>query len=361
MLYKENFREAIRRQRSFFKGEMNDQILVTIEVPQKDLIHPCHLVYEGTDVDELVSLWEKSFETRSKIEDDYLPIAQADFGTGVTGGFFGANVRFECPDHNYGTARSSWSDPTLTDYQDLEKLRLDKNNPWVQKVTTATRYLTEKGKDKFFTAIMETAGPLDFATALRGPNVNLDFYLHPKQLHQLLDFAVDFTIEFIEMQRKYVDSFENGVFEAWGFWMPGNSLFVGEHAFGLCRPEFYEEWGIPHTQRLINHFGGAWVQLHTYALHLVSGVARLKKVFALQITDDPNTGIGGFDVLNKIKEQTNGLPLLICCTKEELLTGIKHRSLPGGVWYYLWSNDVVSISEANEIMMKVKQYQAKEM
>ena len=78
-------------------------------------------------------------------------------------------------------------------------------------------------------------------------------------------------------------------------------------------------------------------------------------ITGISIWDDFNAS-RGFDVLNTIYEDSNGIPLHIFCNKEELLSGMKDNTLNGNIYYWC-TEGVGTFREANEIMERVYDYE----
>ena len=57
--------------------------------------------------------------------------------------------------------------------------------------------------------------------------------------------------------------------------------------------------------------------------------------------------------IKRLKEQANGIPLIIDCSKDEFLAGIREKTLHGGVMYNLKARN---ISDANLIVKKARAY-----
>jgi len=57
--------------------------------------------------------------------------------------------------------------------------------------------------------------------------------------------------------------------------------------------------------------------------------------------------------IGKLKEKANGIPLIIDCSKDEFLTGVREKTLHGGIMYDLKAQN---ISDANLIVKKARAY-----
>jgi hypothetical protein len=206
------------------------------------------------------------------------------------------------------------------------------------------------------TSIIETVDSLNFAENVMGPRAFLELYDHPRELLMLFDFALDFNIRLIEMQRKYIARYEGGYFDLHEEWLPGNCVWLSIDAWGLCSPETFRDLGRYHLQKIIDHFGGGWLHMHNSHLHLLEEVITLKGLVGIGILDDPRQE-GCFERLPGIQSRTGDIPLQISCTKDQLLQTIEQKTLPRNVMYWVDSG-VATVEEGNRIMEMVRDYGA---
>jgi len=354
MLYKPNLDETIRRHRAFWNKEMQDGILCRINVREGGAGAGTETFMNNIpDIERMYLDFEEWVKAKKKVDDDSFPVICPNFGVGIVGGYFGAEVTF-----GDGT---SWAARIVEDYNNLLKIRYEPDNRWVKKANDCLRYYLEKGKEKMAVGMIDICGPIDTAFILRGSDILTDFYDHPKELHHLLELVTEFTIKLVEAQLEITGQFKGGIFASWiGWWMPGRPVSLTEDEFALCRPSFYSEFGLPYAQRLIDHFGGGWVHLHTLGLHLIPEIVKLKDLAGIQLSDDPGCP-KAFEKLSRLKEIIGDIPLNITCTLEEFMDGLEHHTLAGNVMYDVngegYKPVPITVDEANAFMEKVKRYQ----
>ncbi len=355
MLYKPNLEETIQRHCAFWNRQMPDRILCRINVREGDTGAGEETFMDHIpDIEKMYLDFEHWVKAKRKLEDDSFPIVCPNFGVGIVGGYFGAEVTFE--------SGTSWAAPILKDYRDLSKIRYEPDNYWIKKANECLRYYLEKGKEKLAIGMIDTCGPIDAAFILRGSGIMTDFYDHPKKLHRLLDLITEFTIKFVEAQLEIVGQFKGGIFSSWvGWWVPGRPVSITEDEFALCNPSFYSEFGLPYAQRLIDHFRGGWVHLHTLGLHTLPEMVKLKNLMGIQISDDPNSP-KAFEKLSWLKDLVGDIPINITCTLEEFLDGLEQRTLPGNVIYDVSAEGYkplpITVDEANILMERIKEYRS---
>ncbi len=111
---------------------------------------------------------------------DTLPIAFPNLGPEIFSAFYGCPIHFG----DYGT---SWTDPILYDWAEMDSIRLDWNSPWLKKLHEMTDALLEVGKDTFIVGMTDWHPGGDWLAALRDPqNLAVDLITHPDEVKAML-------------------------------------------------------------------------------------------------------------------------------------------------------------------------------
>ena len=344
--YKPALQEVVGRHRRLWGREMRRQVLAEIrpaELLLKDPLAPC------PHIPGMVEAWDHNYRTRLPVQDDSLPVARVSFGSAAFAAYLGAEVIFD--------GSGGWCKPFLKTYDQLDHLQFDPRNEWILRQQEACRCFEQASRGKFAVCETEPIDGLNLVEALRGSAVYTDVFDYPSETHRLLDFSVEFNIRLLEMQRKIIAPslyYEGGLFSMFRIWLPGDAIWMSVDAYGNCSPRVYREFGTRYLQRAIDHFGGGWIHIHSFAIHLIPDLIKLKGVLGLGIYDDPNAK-RGFPLLPEIRRLTGDLPLQVDCTGPELDEGLKNKTLPGGVMYVI-KEGVRTVAEANKLMERVRDY-----
>jgi hypothetical protein len=347
LAYKAKLEEVVDRHRKLWTRQMPGGILARIDPEELPFIDPLSRCPDSVSMAEA---WDHNYYVRRYVNDDLLPVARVSFGSSTFGGFLGAKVTM--------IDGIGWSIPLLNNYEELQQLRYEENNVWIQRQQKACLDFLKTARGKFGLCETEPMDGLNLVEVLRGNAVYTDIYDHPHELHQLLEFACQFNIRFIEMQRSLLAPcllFQEGIFSMFRIWLPGTPVWISVDAYGLCSPTVFREFGLSYTQRVVDHFGSGWVHLHSSALHLLPEIVKIKGLTGIGIYDDPNTR-RGFEELPKIRAITGDTPLQIDCLVDELEKGLRHGSLPGGIMLMI-KKGVRTVDQANRLMDKVRAYQ----
>jgi hypothetical protein len=349
MRFKRNLEEAVGRNREFWTGQASGRVLAKIEVEGNSVLDMWVDALSPEIIPDPVRMFRRflqNFRNRESLLDDSIPTARPSYGSSAYGAFFGADV-------HYG-ASGAYSRPILTHIRDYRRLSYSFETGWLKQQIEATRHFAEQAEGLCGVCIIETMDNLNLAENLVGSKIYLDLVDNPREILDFFDFALEFNTRLIREQRKHIGKYEGGYFDIHEIWVPGDTIWLSIDAWNLVSPQMFRLLGLRHIQAIIDAFGGAWLHMHNQGLHLLEEVMRLEHLVGIGILDDP-TEPRCFPRLRKIQEITKGMPLQINCSRQELESGIREKSLPRNVMYWV-DRGVRSADEANRIMKLVLDY-----
>jgi hypothetical protein len=349
MQFKKNLSETVARNRNFWIGEASGLVLAKIEVEGNSVLDMWVDVLSPEIIPDSVKMFRRyveNFRTREFLLDDSIPTARPSYGSSAYGAFFGAEVQFG--------VSGAYSKPILPDIRGYKQLRYDFGTGWLKRQINAAKYFAEQARGLCGVCIIETMDNLNLAENLVGSRVYLDLFDNPKEILEFFDFALEFNTRLIKEQRKHLDGYDGGYFDIHEIWVPGDTIWLSIDAWNLVSPEMFRKLALRHIQTIIDAFGGAWLHMHNQAMHLLPEVMRLRHLVGIGILDDP-TEPRCFPRIRRIQEITKGMPLQINCTRGELEQGIREKTLPRNVMYWV-DQGVGSVEDANRIMKMVLDY-----
>lgn len=286
-------------------------------------------------VDDIMAAYVKSFDARKEIHDDALPVITPILGIGDYSAFVAGDIYF--------SKDTSWSKPSLADISEWRNLPELGTTYWYKKFLEICEKILQTSKGSGMPFTRGFFSPLDLAEALRGNNIYFDFTDDPDELHNLLNFCADATIRFAEdiyaIARKYLSE------EAYGLWFIDNSINMSEDIACMISPSLYREFGAPHTQKVIDHFGKGFMHTHSRALYMVKEICSLRNVANLWLATDPNQPIP-VQFLDRLIPDAQSTCLAIDCSSFEEFENTLDKALTGNVSYCL---PVSSIEEGIDI------------
>jgi hypothetical protein len=348
--YKKNIDDVVTRHSKLWSGNFTDKILVKIIAWElgSPLSFMEELMKSSVDYKKMFDCYKEWYKKGAELLDDSIPVARASFGSAALSHYFGGEAQF--------TPGGIYSKPMISDLKsfDFSKLNYNPENKWIKLQMEMMEYFVKNAKGLFPVSITEVLMGLQFPDLLLGQQMYIELYDNPKLIMKMIDKSIEFNIKYIDEQRKYIERYRDGVFEMFEVWLPGNQIWNTVDVYGNCSPGMWEKFGKPYYEEIGKYYGGMWMHMHSNALHLVKEVANTKYVTGISIWDDFNAP-RAFDNLEEIYKDANGIPLHIFCTKDELLSGMKNKTLKRNIYYWCVFG-VEEVKEANEIMEMVYEY-----
>lgn len=219
------------------------------------------------------------------LEDDLIPWMIADFGIAILHTFLAdLPVTF--------AEWTSWADHPLAGpdgYARVEELQYDPTNRWVVRIKEMTAYWREHWDGSFLYLPVGHYGPLDLANALRGNTLFTDFFDYEDDVHALLDAATRAIIAFEEDIRSVgIPQLHAIGMPFWGALAPRGAVFLSEDAMDISGPAISEEWGLPYSTRIRDHFGCLAVHHHMYGAKVHGVIGQEAQHSLVQVSADPN-------------------------------------------------------------------------
>jgi len=251
---------------------------------------------------------QRAYEMYTKdMENDYVPTMGVNFGYGAHSAYFtGAEVIMG--------KETSWTKPWLTDWAMLDDLKHDENNLWFRRIMEGYQLLKEMQDGDYVVNGFANAGPGDMANAIRGDELFMDVYDEPEKVHRLMDLCADAAIWLEEAYIKTVNSRLKGGTVTANTWFPGDAPYLSEDFSDLCSPDLFAEFGQKHTQKIIDHFKGAFIHHHAKGAHIHHLLANMPHLKLLEQSWDPNCS-RPIDRLPELIEMhnANNLPFMTRC------------------------------------------------
>lgn len=251
---------------------------------------------------DLSALMRESFEARREVDDNMIPTIAPLLGIGDYSAFVAGDIHFR-PD-------TSWSKPSLKNIDDWRRLPPLGESRWYKKFLEISEALLRITSNSGIPFIRGFFSPLDLAGALRGEALYYDFYDTPDELHELLNYCADATIKFAtdiyNLTAKYLEHTPYGLYYSKGV------INMSEDIACMISGDLYREFGRPHTQKVIDHFGVGHMHTHSRAMYLVREICDLNRVVNLWLATDPNAP-RPIDHIEDLVRDARGVCMAIDC------------------------------------------------
>lgn len=190
-----------------------------------------------------------------------------------------------------GADEAMWPRPALgQNYEGMEQIVPDDENPWLIKLLDLTRALVEANDGAYLVTHTLQRGPIDILSALLGDvRMGLAFYDEPEKIEEILKRATQAFIKVAKAQYALIPPFEGG-WTSWGYglWAPGTVIRFQADSASQISPLMYQEQVLPHDRAIMQAFDYSIIDLHSGGtLHLHKVLMEVEELNAISVTIDP--------------------------------------------------------------------------
>jgi hypothetical protein len=184
--FKPDLEKTMQRMDAFWEGSILDRPVVQfyLEKPLEEHIPLPESHHSSAEECWMDAEYQASL-TFARLSDRYflgdsLPVAFPNLGPEILAAFYG------CPLH-FGDYGTSWTDPVLKDWSEINRIVLDWENPFFMKLAELTDAMLEPGRGKYIVGMPDWHPGGDLAAALRNPqDLATDLIENPEQVKSLL-------------------------------------------------------------------------------------------------------------------------------------------------------------------------------
>ena len=356
--FKPDYEESKRRIDAFWECELVDRPVVQFVLskpPEKHTLVP--VSGHATPADRWLDAEyqaELALATLSNREflGDTLPVAYPNLGPEVFAASYGCPIHFG----DYGT---SWTEPILGDWDEMESVRLDWESPYLKKLHDMTDLLLDIGKGRFIVGMTDWHPGGDCVAALRDPkNLAMDMLTDTSKVKALLcrvenDYfqLYDVFYEKLRAAGQPISTWTTLVCDG-KYYVPSNdfSIMISNKMFDdVFLPGLIRECQF--LDRTIYHLDGPG------ALRHLDSILSIEELDALQFV--PGAGNEGFSKWVEIyrRAQAAGKGVQITCSFSELDEVIETLDPHGA---FLSVLDVPSRDAAEYMLQKLEAWCVKD-
>lgn len=187
LTFKPDLDETMQRMEAFWQHDVLDRpvTLITLEKPAAKQVPVPESQHTTTaerwlDVAYQSRLADATLSNRIFLGDS-LPITYPNLGPEVLAAFYGCPLIFG----DYGT---SWTEPILKDWAQVDEIILDWENPYLLNLVELTEAMLALGKDNYIVGMPDWHPGGDLLAALRNPqDLAIDLIDHPQEVKALLN------------------------------------------------------------------------------------------------------------------------------------------------------------------------------
>jgi len=221
---------------------------------------------------------------RAGVDDDYLPGVQVLAGTGMVAAAFVADAVLHMEkDTNY-------LDPPINSWRDgFDQIGFRPENPWYRAQMKVLSAYIDEWDGSFAICPYTHFDPLDLANQFRGNNLFYDFTEEEGNLRALLKRCTESVLALeADIHASHLRGYALPGTGIGGLWIPAGN-YLSCDAGDMMSPAQLEQWGLPCTESLCRHWGGAYMHHHELGAHQLQTWSRCDKLCVQFLNRDPNT------------------------------------------------------------------------
>lgn len=283
-------------------------------------------------IENFISYWEG----RKHIDDDMIPALSPWYGIAEHTAFIGGEAEFG--------ELTSWHHPFINDWSDRSKAKLDDNNTWLRLVLDGLTYISEKADGRFAVKLRGGEGAMDIANIARGNDIFYDFFEHPEEIHEFLDFCAKAARYTLTKQMEIAGQYIGGVITGFDIWLPGNSTgHLSEDASVMISPDQFREFGLVHTNKITAGFDHVFMHTHTAGKQNIPEIAKIDNVDYIEMSNDPNAP-RSMEVYKELEPQLTDKTIVISVGIDEIKNNMEFLAGKKTILWY----DAETVDEAIE-------------
>ncbi len=276
--------------------------------PGEELV-PRH-IRPGDFVDD----YERLYEQSQRIDDDFI------WGVSPLTAFPWMEAMLGCPAQL--AEESIWAVERHADWEELESISIDDDNPWLRKYLEFLQVLTHHAAGRYPVGQPIFRGVTDIIGALRGHDQALiDGMESPERIRSLGAKCASALVSVLKRQFEIVQPFMGGyVVEQYGLWAPDRIARLQEDASSIYSPDMYVDL-IQESDRFIaSSFPLSIIHLHSSSLFIIDAFLEIGEIDVFQVNRD----VGGMELdemmpaLQKIQASNRSLVLRGSLTPDDL-------------------------------------------
>jgi hypothetical protein len=185
--FKPDYEQTKKRIDAFWHGELIDRPIVQFGLSKpSDRLKPLPESRHASSRDRWMDAQFQADFALANLNNqeflgDTLPIVYPNLGPEIFSVFYG------CPIH-FGDFGTSWTDPILDDWDQVDNLQFNWDSPYLHKLHEMTDVLLDIGKGKFIVGMTDWHPGGDAIAAFRDPqNLAVDMIEHQQEVMHLLD------------------------------------------------------------------------------------------------------------------------------------------------------------------------------
>jgi len=296
-------------------------------------------------LDYRLALFLEYWENRKSLDDDIIPAINPWYGIAEHTAFIGGTAEFG--------DETSWHHSFINDWaEDRHKATIDDNNAWLRLVVEGIEYLSDKCDGSYAVKLRGGEGAMDIANIARGNEMFYDFFEHPEELHEFLDFCAKAARHTLTKQAEAAGSYMGGIITGFDIWLPGHSTgHLSEDASVMISPDQFREFALPHTNAITAGFDHVFMHTHSAGSQNIPEIAKIDNLDYLEISNDPNAP-KSIEIYKELADPLEDMTIVVSTTIDEIKDNIEFLADKKTILWY----DAETMKDAEEAVSLVRSF-----
>ncbi|MGD0090756.1 MAG: trimethylamine corrinoid protein 2 [Planctomycetota bacterium] len=352
--YKPDAEKACQRMAAWWEKEILDRPTIQVCAPQPSprpgpKKHHASLRDRWMDVDYVLDCAQTNI-ANTYWGGEQLPAFHPNLGPDVMAAAYGCALVFG--------ENTSWSEPCLTDWADIPKVKLNPDDIYLRTILEMTRRALQAGRGKFLVGITDLHPGGDLAAALRDPQqLCLDLAAEPDRVHELLKQLRPAFFEYYEQQYKIMQERGQKLTTSWLPLFCEGRYYIPSNDFScMISPRMFRDFFL---DELIAEC--EWLEHSCYHLDGPDAIRHLDALLEIDALDAIQYVIGAgrepatrwLHVFKRIQDGGKNIQAHVAPSD---IDGFMEALRPEGVMLTTWA---ASVEEAEALIAKVAKWPRK--
>ena len=168
-----------------------------------------------------------------------IPFACANLGPDILGAICGCDLIFG--------EDTSWATHFVVDWDELEPIKFDPQNPWFLKIQEITKMFLDDSNGEYLVGVTDLHPGMDGLVSMRGPEeLCMDLYETPESIAPRVNQMFDVYKEVFLAQTRLIQDHQSGATNWMGVWHPDKNWYVSSCDFAaLISLDHFDAFVLP--------------------------------------------------------------------------------------------------------------------
>lgn len=299
----QNVEQRLRRHYAFWQGEKTDRPMVGFQIGSyfmaqryqaaEELLQPGKIISpDMLDPKAFLEDYERQFQWTEEAGQDAFYVAEPYTGIPWMEAMLGCRIG--------ATGESMWAEHWMENWEEVEGLYLNPDNPWFKKFVEFVDVLVEHAQGRFPVGQPILRGPSDIVGAIIGQSrFPLEIYDNPEKIRKLAQVATKAFVEVVATLQKHAAPFHGGY--SIGFyhlWTPGHCIWYQEDLSALMSPTSFRELIRDFGVEICRYAPYNAIHVHPSSFFVLDEILSIKELSVVEINKD----VGGPTIADMLAE-----------------------------------------------------------